>query len=272
MSQVTVHNNKPDSIPEYCRKLWKFRGLILSFAIRDIKAKYAQTYLGAVWALIQPTIMVGLYSIFFGYILNWKTGGIPFPLYVFSGLIGWNLFQSIVISGSNSVQESSILIRKIYFPKFILILSKVISSLFDMAVSLILFFVLMVIFHQPVSYRLLLIPMLLPLYIICSLTIVTWVSVLSRIRKDVIQVLPFIVNIWLWTTPVFFTKSILPEHLQFIWQLNPLTGLIDAWRWCTFTAWDWDIQYFISTLLFIPLFLLGFWFYLKYESTFSDYS
>ena len=263
---------RSESFLTYIKKVWQYKGLALSFAKRDIQVKYAQTFLGVAWSIIQPVIILSLYTFFFGYILKWKSGNIPFPLYVFSGLIGWNLFQSIVIQGTNSLVESSMIIKKIYFPRFILQIGKVIISLIDLAISFALLLILLIIYGEMPSYKLIFLPFIIILNIICGLTFSVWISALSFRFRDLNQVVPLIMTVGIWVTPAFFTFDILPKNLQFIWTMNPMTGIIESWRWCLFDEWKLSIRFFYSIFFLIPLLISGIWVYSKNENIFSDYS
>src|SRR5690554_3762933 len=134
----TIITSKPDSIIVSLKKVWQYRDLALSFAKRDLKVKYAQTWLGVGWSILQPLTALLIFTFFFSYVLNWDAEGLPYSLYVLSGLLGWNFFVYIVYQGSTSVHESAGLIKKIYFPKAILPISKIYVALVELLISFVL--------------------------------------------------------------------------------------------------------------------------------------
>lgn len=272
MNAKKIIHPGPDSLATYVNKIWSHRALIATFAKRDLKAKYAQTFLGITWTLIQPAIFIAVFSFFFGYILNWKTADLPFPIYVCCGLLGWNLFSYIVFQGSTSVLESSQIIKKIYFPKLVLPLSKILIGLVELGISSILLIGLMIFFGVVPTWRIILLPIAIFLSVISALTIVVWVGALSYKKRDLIHLVPFIVYFGIWITPVFFTVDILPDSLNYIWKLNPMSGIIDMWRWCLLPGWKLHTEYFYSVLCLFPLLFFGLLMYIRNEASFSDFS
>jgi lipopolysaccharide transport system permease protein len=272
MSKKLIIKPGSDSLGIYLHKIWNFRSLILTFAKRDLKVKYSQTFLGVGWTLIQPAAFTFLFSFFFGYILQWKSGEIPFPIYVCSGLLGWNFFSYVVFQGIGSIGESSQIIKKIYFPKLLLPLSKVVVALVELFISATLLLGLMIFYGEFPSWRIIFLPVVMCLNLIAAFSLVTWIGSFSYKRRDLIHLIPFIIYCGIWITPVFFTTNILPENWNFIWKMNPMTGIIELWRWCLFPGWEFNIEYLYSTLILIPILLLGTALYIKKESSFSDFS
>lgn len=260
-----------DSLRVYFEKIWRFRSLILILAMRDLKVKYAQTFLGITWTIIQPLTATIIFSFFFGYLLNWKTENLPYPLYVLSGLLGWNFFSYIVNAGTASVQESSQLIKKIYFPKSILPLSKVIVALVELGVSLVLLIPLVIFYDQSLSWRLLFFPLVLVFNAFCALSLVFWIAAFAYKKRDLFHLLPFVVYFGIWLTPVFFSSNILPSEMSKWLYLNPMANVVNMWRWILFDYGNFNIFWFFSFLAIIPFCIMGMFFFNIKENKFTDF-
>jgi lipopolysaccharide transport system permease protein len=266
-----VYTPFPDTMLQYVSKIWNFRSLISVFAIRDLKVKYAQTILGLGWTIIQPLAGLLIFTFFFGYILGWKANDLPFSLYVYSGLLGWNFFSYIVYQGVGSVHESGHIIKKIYYPKFIMPLSKVLVGMVELVVSFIVIFPLMIYYGKSFSWKIILLPIPVFFNVIMALAIVMWVSAFAYKKRDLLHLVPFLMYFGIWLTPVFFTFEILPENMRFLWFFNPMAGVVEAWRWTIFADWNFNLYYLPAMLLMIPFFLVGMKIYSKKEFEFSDY-
>lgn len=267
----TLITSEPDSIATYFKKIWKYRNLIWVFAKRDLRVKYAQTFLGVAWTLLQPLTSMLIFSFFFGYLLKWQTNSLPFPAYVLSGLLGWNFFSYIVHSGSASIQESAHIIKKVYFPKSILPLSKVVIALVELFISLLILIPLLIYYQQPVSWKTLLVPFVLLFNAMCALSLVFIVAAFSFRKRDLFHLLPFLVYFGIWITPVFFSFDILPYPLRNLIYLNPMTSVIELWRWILFDYSDFKAYWLLSFSATFILCVSGMFFYNKHENKFSDY-
>lgn len=263
---------EPDSLLEYFRKIFQYKTLIWVFAKRDLKVKYSQTFLGIAWSILQPLTALLIFTFFFSFILKWESEQLPYALYVLSGLLSWNFFSYIVNSGSGSVQEASSIIKKIYFPKSILPLSKVLVAFVELLLSLILLIPLMIYYQQWLSWRLVFFPWVLVFNAICALTLVFWIASFAYKNRDLFHLLPFIITFGIWLTPVFFSNDILPENLQFLMLYNPMANVVNLWRWMLFGhgtfQWMWLINFFIISIFC----LAGMYYYNKKESSFADYA
>lgn len=269
---VTVYTPDPDTPIQYLEKIWNHRLLIITFAKRDLKTRYAQTYLGLGWALLQPLTALAIFTFFFGFVLNWKGDGLPYPLHVLSGLLIWNFFTYIVFQGSQSIQESGQLIRKIYFPKAVLPLSKVVSGLVELSISTILLIPLMLWYGVMPSWRIVLLPLVILFAIALALFIVFTVSALAYRRRDLHHLVPFLMYFGIWTAPIFFTENLLPAEYQFIWTVNPVASLVEIWRYAIFPSHSFDLTYLPALLACLPLLLIGFLIFVRQEGRFSDFA
>lgn len=268
----TIITSKPDTLLVYLRKIWQYRALIFVFAKRDLKVKYAQTWLGLGWTIIQPLTGLFIFSFFFGYVLQWKAEGLPYSLYVLSGLLGWNFFTYIVYQGMASVQESAQVIKKIYFPKAVLPLSKVVVGLVELSVSFLLLVPLLIWYGQALSWRIVFVPIVLFFNVLIALFVVFLAASLSYRIRDLSHLVPFLMYFGIWITPVFFTKTVLPQHIDFIWYFNPMAAVVEGWRWCLFADWPFDLHFAPALGSIIVLFVLSFYLYSKAENKFSDFA
>lgn len=270
MHKVVI-TSQPDSIIGYIQKIWRYRVLISVFAKRDLKVKYAQTFLGLGWTILQPLTALLIFTFFFGYVLNWKSENLPYPLYVLTGLLGWNFFSYIVYQGSSSIQDSGNIIKKIYFPKIILPLSKVYLAAVELLVTLLLLIPLLIWYDQTISWRIVFIPVVLFFNALIALFIVLFISALAYKRRDAFHLVPYLMNFGIWLTPVFFSKTVLPEKINFLWYCNPMASIAEAWRWCLFPQYTYDTNFLPALLVSSLLFAMGFNLYKQIENAFSDY-
>lgn len=265
---ITPHE---DSFLTYLKKAWSFRSLILSFAKRDIKIKYAQTFIGLGWTILQPLTGMLLYSFFFGYLMKFDSEGLPYVLFVTSGLVAWNLFAYVVYQGAASTQETAHVIRKVYFPKIVLPLSKVMVGLVEMAVGLGLLFPLIWWYGIQMGPRLLLLPIAILMSAMAGFTLVIWVASFAYRYRDLYHLLPYLVYFGIWMTPVFFSKTFLPETIRFVMYFNPMSGVVELWRWCLFPDYVLLPVFGLSFPVLVLLCAVGVWLFSKAESKFSDY-
>ncbi len=268
--EVHIMTSAPDKFGTYFRNIWKHRSLIFVFAKRDLKVKYSQTAIGLGWTLLQPLTALFIFTFFFGFLLSWETEGIAYPVYVLSGLLGWNFFSYIVNSGTFGLQESSQLIKKIYFPKSVIPLSKLLIALVELGISLLLLIPLLLYFGQTVSWKVIFLPLVLSYNTVCALCIVFWISVFSYKKRDLLHLIPFLLYFGIWFSPVFFSSDILPPQYAFVLDLNPMANVIQAWRWSLFDfgefKWIWVANFFIV----VAALLSGMYVYNRKESEFSD--
>lgn len=268
----TFITSAPDSFSVFLRKIWSFRSLIWVFAVRDLKVKYAQTYLGFAWSILQPLTAVFIFTFFFDYLLNMESEGLPYTLHVLSGLLGWNFFTYVVTAGSGSIQESSSLIRKIYFPKALLPFSKVIVAGAEMLISALLLVPLMFYFGVYPSLNVIFLPLVWLVNAICALTIVFWLGSFAIKNRDLYHIVPFLVFFGIWLTPVFFFPELVPEKINFLIDYNPMANVLQMWRWSLFGVGELKPIYFVNMLVILLMCLLGMYVFSRRESTFSDYS
>ena len=212
-------------------ELWDFRELIYFFVWRDIKIRYKQTAVGSAWAILQPFLMMLVFSLFFGKLANIGSDGLPYPIFYYSALLPWMYFAAALQNSTNTIVENQRLITKVYFPRLALPLSSVLSGLVDFAVSFLMFVVLMIYYGIRPTVSMLWFPAFLSLAILVALGVGLWLSALNAIYRDVRYVLPFLVQFWLFASPVVYPSSRVPAEWRWLYGLNPMAGVIEGFRW-----------------------------------------
>jgi len=254
----------------YLKKVYEYRQLIVVFASRHIKSKYAQTFLGVMWSVLQPLTALLIFTLFFGKIIRLDTHGIPFPLFVFSGLISWYYFMFLVDTGSESLKTAESLIQKMYFPKLVLPLSKTLAGLIDFSISAVLLVIMMLIMGHPFNWHIVFLPGFIFLNMITGLSVGIWLSVLSIRYSDLRVFIPYIITFGIWLTPVFYPGSIIPKDYFFLMYMNPMAAVISGYRWAILGAETPSVYYALS---FIPVFIVfvgGLFYFNKIENKIVD--
>jgi len=254
------------------RELWQYRELIYFLTWRDIKVRYKQATLGVAWAILQPVLTTLITSLVFGYLLKVDTGSdLPYPVFTLAAQLPWHLFQLSLQKSSMSLVSNSNLITKIYFPRIIIPLSSVLAVLVDFGISLLLLFGAMFIYKLPITWNALwLIPLTL-LAILAALAVGLWLSALNVQYRDIQQMVPFLMQIWMYATPIVYPITIIPEGIiRNIYSLNPMVGVVQGFRWALFGGAAPDISLFYTSIAVIVLLISGLYFFRRMEKTFAD--
>lgn len=256
------------------KELWRYRELFYFFTWRDIKIKYKQTALGFLWAVLQPLLMMTILTLFFGKALNIPSQNLPYPIYVFSGLLIWNLFSTGLSSASNSMVNNASIIKKIYFPRLIIPVSSILVSLFDFFMAFVLFIPLLVIYQQSVYWFAIFIwPLSLIAAIVATLGMGAWLAALNVKYRDFRYVIPFLIQVLFFLTPVIYPISLLKYPiLQYVLVSSPMFAAVELFRY-PLTGILPDI-YFLGLSLFSGLVLLaiGVFYFKKTEDFFADFA
>jgi lipopolysaccharide transport system permease protein len=210
--------------------LWRYRELFYFLTWRDVKVRYKQTSLGAAWAVLQPLGNMLLFTLLFGRLAKLPSDGIPYPLFAYAGLLPWTFFANAVGSSGNSLVGSSHLITKVYFPRMIIPASAILAGLVDLGISFVVMVALMVWYGVPISSSILMMPILVLLTAILALGVGMWLSALHVRYRDIRYLIPFLIQFWMFATPVIYPASLMPERYRMIYFLNPMSGLIEAYR------------------------------------------
>lgn len=255
----------------YWRDLWRYRELFVFLTWRDLLVRYKQTAIGVAWALVQPFLTMVVFTAF-GYWLKLPTDNIPRPILVFTALLPWQFFSASLSAASGSLVSNAHLISKVYFPRLIVPLSAVATSLVDFLISAIFLGLLMVIYRVAPSGKLIFLPALVLLTFSAALGAGLWLTALNVKFRDFRFLLPFIVQLGLYVSPIAFTSSVVPECWQALYSLNPLVGVIDGFRWAVLgqTSAHLGLSLALSSTIVMILLSSGIWFFRKTERSFAD--
>ena len=252
------------------RSLWTYRELFYFLALRDIKIRYKQTLLGAAWVLLQPVATTLIFSILFIRFGQTEAFGVPYPLFAFSGFVLWTFANAAVTNASNSLINNTPLITKVYFPRLIAPLAAVAANLLDLAIGFLSLAAAMFFYQIAPTWKILLAPLFVVQLLILISGIGILLSALNVRFRDVKQLLPFALQLWLFVSPVFYSLRLLPEKLAWIWKLNPITGILENFRAAIF-AQEFDMTgIFVSILMTTIVFIFSLYVFRSMEDDFAD--
>jgi lipopolysaccharide transport system permease protein len=256
------------------QELWRYRELFYFFTWRDIKIKYKQTVLGFLWAILQPLMMMIVFTLFFGRALNVPSQNLPYPVFVFSGLLLWNMFSTGLTGSANSMVNNSAIIKKIYFPRLIIPVSAILVTLFDFMMAFVLFIPLLIFYEQPFSWSALWCwPLALVISVVATLGPGCWLAALNVKYRDFRYVIPFLIQILFFLTPVIYPVSMLKYPLlQYILVLSPMYAAVELFR-LPLTGAAIDSTFLLISLSAGFFFLLaGIIYFKRTEDFFADFA
>ena len=267
MSTVTkIINNKPYTVRWYYEKILNNAFLILILAKRELKVKYSRTVIGIGWFFLQPLLIVVVYSIFFKHLIKINTGSIPYPSFVFSGLVLWNLFTGIIGKSSYALIESTDMISKVSFPKLIILISKIMPVVLECLVLLVFLFFFFFFNGQSAGLNILYSAFYFIQVVILSFAIGLFCSTVALKYRDIAHSIPFIFNFGIWLTPVFYPVSIVPDvYRSYVLILNPLAASIEGLRNSLFFNSGIPLSSFLFLLIYVFLLLLSIYYFIKFE-------
>ena len=259
-------------VPLNLREVWYHRELLYFLVWRDVKVRYKQTVLGALWAVIQPFFTMIVFSLFFGKLAGIKAPyGLPYPLFTFAALVPWNYFSQSFTSAADSLVGSGHLIKKVYFPRLIIPLSGIIAGLVDFSIAFGMLLVLMVWFGVCPGANIIFLPLFLMLAIVTALAVSLWLSALNVVYRDVRFTLGFIAQFWMLATPVAYPSSLLSEPWRTVYGLNPMAGVVEGFRWSLLDMPEPPGPMIgVSVLATLLLLTGGLYFFRRMERKFSD--
>jgi lipopolysaccharide transport system permease protein len=253
------------------RELWEYRELLYFLTWRDIKIRYKQTVLGAAWAIIQPVFMMIVFSLFFGKLAKVPSDGIPYPVFAFCALLPWQLFAHAVSESSNSVVSNQHLITKVYFPRLVIPIASVLTGFIDFLVSLVVLIGLILWFGLVPGWRIIALPGFILLAICTALAVGLWLSALSVQYRDVRYLIGFLVQFWLFATPVAYPSSIIPQQWRAVYALNPMAGVVEGFRWALLgRSSALGSMLWVSASVVLVTLLGGFYYFRRMEQEFAD--
>ena len=212
-------------------ELWQFRELGYFFVWRDIKIRYKQTVIGAAWAVLQPLTTMLIFSLFFGRLAKIPSEGLPYPIFYFSALLPWMYFAGAVQNATDSIVAQQHVISKVYFPRLLLPLSAVVPGLLDFAIGFVVFLGMMPFYHTIPGKAILLFPVFLILAVGTALSVGLWLATLNAIYRDVRYAVPFLIQAWMFVSPVVYPAALVPARWRWLYGLNPMAGVIEGFRW-----------------------------------------
>lgn len=253
-------------------ELWAYRDLVYFFVWRDIKVRYKQTVIGAAWAILQPVMTMIVFSLFFGKLAKIPSQGLPYPIFYYSALLPWMYFATAMQSATNVVVEQQHVITKIYFPRVVLPIASVLAGLLDFSISFAVLLVMMAYYRiVPSAGAVFWLPLFTLLAILTALGTGLWLSALNAMYRDVRYIVPFLIQFWMFASPVAYPSSLVPEKWRWLYGLNPMAGVIEGFRWVlTGRGEPPSILLAASWLAVVLLVLSGLVYYHAVEGTIAD--
>jgi lipopolysaccharide transport system permease protein len=253
------------------RDLWVYRELLYFLAWRDIKVRYKQTAIGALWVILQPVMMMLVFSLLFSHLAKSPSSRIPYPLFVYAGLLPWQLFAFTLSESANSMVSNQSLITKVYFPRLVVPISSVIAGLVEFGISFLILLAMMLYYGIAPTAAVVLLPVVALLAIMASLSVGLWLSALNVKYRDVRYTIPFLTQLWLFATPVAYPSSLVPERWRGLYSLNPMAGTVEGFRWALLgTADSLGPSTFVSVVMVLLLLISGLYYFRRSEAMFAD--
>ena len=251
--------------------LFQYRELLFFLTWRDIKVRYKQTILGVLWALLQPLLTMIVFSIIFGNLAKLPSEGIPYPIFTYTALLPWQMFAFALTNSSNSLVGNQNLVSKVYFPRLVIPLASVLPAILDFLVSFSVLVGMLAYYHIPITPRILTLPFFLILALVSALAVGLWLSALNVEYRDIRYVVPFLTQFWMYATPVAYSSTLIPEKWRLLYALNPLTGVVEGFRWALLGQ-ESNISslVWVSSFIIILLLVSGLVYFKHMEDTFAD--
>jgi len=251
--------------------VWEFRELLYFLVWRNVKVRYKQTIIGSAWAIIQPLMAMLIFTVIFGHFAKIPSDGLPYSIFAYTALLPWSYFSQAVTGSGASLIGNSNLVRKVYFPRLIIPMAEVAAPLIDFFISFLALLVMMAWFGIAPRWSVLALPLFLLLALMTAFAVGLWLSALNVRYRDVGHAVPFLIQIWLYASPVVYPVSLIPEQWQLLYSLNPMTGVIEGFRW---TLLGREVPAFgvlaVGAAVVVALLLGGIIFFKRMEQTFAD--
>lgn len=253
------------------KELWDYRELLYFLTWRDIKVRYKQTVLGAAWAILQPLLTMVVFTVFFGKLGKIPSDGLPYPIFSYCALLPWQLFAKALTDSSNSLVANQRLITKVYFPRLVIPISAVLSGLVDFAIAFVVLLGLMAYYRIYPGFEVVFLPLLMAMAIATALAVGLWLSALNVKYRDVRHTIPFLVQFWLFATPIAYPSSLVPEKWRLFYGLNPMAGVVEGFRWALLgQSGSFSPLILVSATVVGFLLVSGLIYFRNMEKTFAD--
>lgn len=251
--------------------VWRYRELLLVLMLRDIQILYKQAALGVGWAILQPVFAVAIFTVVFGYFAQMPSEGVPYPIFAFAGVLPWTYFAEAVRRSGTGLVNDAELVRKVYFPRLIMPLANVISPLLDFCIAFAILLAMMAFYGIMPSAKMLLVPPLMVVAALLALSIGLWLGPINVRFRDIKHTLPFMIQIWMYASPIVYPLSMVPENWRWAYSLNPMVGVIEGFRWAVFDKGEPNFMALaISGVMIVLLMFGGLVFFRRQERTFAD--
>jgi lipopolysaccharide transport system permease protein len=253
------------------RELWEYRELLFFLAWRDVKVRYKQASLGVAWAIIQPLMTMVIFSVIFGHLAKLPSEGIAYPVFSYAALLPWQLFSGALTRSGSSLVGNATLLTKVYFPRLIIPLSATIGGLLDFGISFLVLLGLMLFYGMAPTWSILWLPLLIVFTLMTALSVGLWLSALNVQYRDVQHLIPFIIQAWMYASPVAYSAELIPAGLwRFVYGLNPIAGVIQSFRWALLGAHPPDEWILFSVGVVLMLLVTGLYYFRRMEKIFAD--
>ena len=270
-AEVTEISPAGRSLRADLRELWRYRDLLELLTSRDVNIRYKQSAIGMGWAVLQPLALMFVFTVVFGRFAKLPSDGVPYPLFVISGLLPWQYFSRSLTGSSQSLVTGSALVSKVYFPRLILPVSKTFSGLFDLGIGFVLLALAMAWYRVAPSWTVLMLPVFVAISMLSALAVGLWLTALNARFRDVGIMVPFMLQVWMFMSPVAYSAKVVPQHLKLLYSLNPMVGVIDGFRWALLGKAPPDPMAMAASLLVMLLLLVtGLAYFRRAERTFAD--
>jgi lipopolysaccharide transport system permease protein len=257
-------------VPVDFHELWEYRELLYFFTWRDVKLRYKQTGLGIAWAVIQPLFMMVVFTLFFGGLAKIPSDGVPYPLFSFAALLPWTLFAEGMTRSTVSMVQNANIMTKVYFPRLIMPAASILSPFVDFCVAFIILIIMMAYYGFVPTVNVIFLPLLIVFAMLTSLAVGIWLSALNVQYRDFQYTIPFLIQIWMFASPVVYPATMLPQSWQFLYALNPMSGVIEGFRWALLGTNPPGFMIFISLGVVIVLLVSGIFYFRRMEQYFAD--
>lgn len=253
------------------RELWQYRELIYFLMWRDIKVRYKQTAIGAVWAVLQPFMTMVAFSLIFGRLLSVPSDGVPYPIFSYAALLPWTFFATTLAQSGTSLVSNSNLISKVYFPRLAIPIAVVLAGAIDFGIAFVILIGMMLFYGIVPGMAVLSIPLFLLLAFMTALGVGLWLSALDVKYRDVRYTIPFLTQFWLFATPVAYPSSLIPEQWRLLYSLNPMAGVVEGFRWALLAKGEPPGRLIlVSAAVVLLVFISGLFFFRRIENEFAD--
>ncbi len=257
------------------KAVWEYRELLYFLVWRDVKVRYKQTVLGVLWIVIQPLVTIVIFSLLFGRLLGVPSGDVPYPIFLYSAMLPWQYFANSLTRSSTNLVDNANLITKVYFPRLMVPLSGVLSGLVDFGVAFLVLAALMVYYRVVPTAAIVFLPGFILLAMVTALGFGLWLSALNVRYRDIKHLVPFLVQTWMYLTPVIYSALMIPEQYRWLLALNPMTGVVEGFRWALLGNYVQDVQppgalFAVSVVISLVVFVSGLYMFRATERTFAD--